>query len=185
MAFSTCQPELRLCIYEISKRSLDFGHFSIAPPVTAVPKLVRRESISVFFGEGLFLIHREQNWPPQSDMTLQVVTSLIFDRAPLSFVHSLRRLEIMTPLGHGTGFAEVEIDLSGKERKRRAFFGSMGSFGWTQWSLHRPEVGLMVESVLAQLRDLVDMVVERQPVGFERADADAILRISASTAGTG
>ncbi|KAK4628813.1 hypothetical protein CLAFUW4_07969 [Fulvia fulva] len=180
--FLDLPPELRLHIYEIYKAPLDFNHFSVAPPITFVSKLIRRAASSLFFRERLFLIHRDQFWPPPGPMSLQRVTQLFWNRAPLAFIHSLRKLEIMAPLGHGAGYAEFDIDLNAKQREERACFVSMGTFNWVSLNERSPEVEVVVNGVVEQLRELVDVILAREPGVFERGDADAVLKIFAATA---
>lgn len=183
--FLDLPPELQLRVYDLYKSSLgdNFGPFSVAPPLTAVSKLVRHDAASVFFSDRIFIC----SLTPRNDLAvgqtrhlyLEDITALFFDKAPLHFLQSVRRLEIMAPLPEpatsnpGGGYAEWLLDLRARTRETRVAFEGMGTY----WRAHQSpqEMDCAINAVQEQLRDVVDGIIAREHPVLHREDATAIL----------
>lgn len=173
--FLDLPPELRVRIYEMHKASLDFGDFSVAPPITSVSKLVRVEALSVFFHERLFLIHGVS----RGRLGLQLVTDLFFGSAPMAILGAVRKLHILSPIGPAgtTGYAEFRVDLTARRVEESAVFEGMGTFQRDGLPGPSGKDVLVAEKIRKALQVLAEDVSSRTPVAFTRSDASAILHI--------
>lgn len=183
--------ELQLRIYDCYKSSLGdgFGPFSVAPPITAVSKIVRHDAASVFFRDRMFICSLDTTGPYMEELT-----RVFFDKAPLCFLEQVRRLEIMATLpdsatavtrytrpdateillrGSGSGYAEWLVDLRAKNREDRVVFEGVGTYSQPgQTPIDRDRI---ISAVREALRDVVDGIVSRDRLALRREDAKAIL----------
>ena len=194
--------ELQLRVYDFYKSSLGsrFGAFSVAPPITAVSKLVRHDTASVFFRDRLFICSFKSNGDSARPTPyMEEVTRRFFDKAPIPFLEQVRRLEIMAPLPKP--FAERPADSSYWRRPDNSLVflqnrpWNWNADGYAEWlidlSAKSRETRVVFESmgpgqssqghdsaidaVKEHLQDVVDAIIARERLALRREDADAIL----------
>lgn len=188
-------PEIRLRIYEWHRASLKTppslnSPLPVPPPITAVSRQVREETMPVFCGSLVFQCHGSSMAAgfKLSPTEMNVATQHFFDGAPEIHIRSLRQLKILAPLVVGlpetyapqfSSRVRWRFDLRGRTRDSRVVCESSDELAARLLRNPREDVKQALiqkfEAIREALMDVADAISARVPFGLKREDADGIV----------
>jgi hypothetical protein len=140
-----------------------------------------------FCGTLSFHCYLSNNFLGKGSIAMLVRTEQFFETAPASFLQSLRRLQILSPLD--VGQQEIDViskrvrwcfDLRGRTRGSRVKFESANDLAdrsLLQDQEHVKEgLGETMGAIRQALGDLADRILARPRPEFSREDADSIVK---------
>lgn len=147
-------PELRVLIYTAYFESFEVNNeavLSIPPPITEVSKLVRNETLLLFYQTRRFYIKLNRLFqgplPPSDSFTPMPASRValrFFEKAPLQYVQSIRRVRLYHPSVQTTKYGgraifECDIDLHTRRTEAKVIsarrLGNFTMFGGFQDAL--------------------------------------------------
>lgn len=188
-------PELRLRIFEWYKCSLKTppslnAPSPIPPPFTAVSRKVREETMPVYCDTLVFQCHGSgYGWHNKGPIKMNVCTEHFFNDTPEIFLHSLRKLHILSPVR--IDFPETEetnfkshrvrwcFDLRCRTRDSRVVLDSSNE--WAERLLRaeteraKQALTQQMEVIREALMDVADDICSRPHLGLRKEDADSIM----------
>lgn len=179
--FLDLPPELRVRIYKHHVAFFAIGPSLSPPPIAYTSKFVRHETIPVFFMYRSFScddVNQPCSWsrtiPPRPrELEFRHRDAEFWKHAPLAFLHSVRQFELTSPIVAGGGsYVTWTVDLTSRYREERVKFDN------SQTYCRDTDHALLLQVsavVIEKLSEVIDGVVAREPVRFERGDANAIL----------